>query len=251
MSVFEELKKIIVEIKDIPEDQITLESSFADDLEADSLDIVEMLIRSNALDVIVIDSVAALVPKAEIDGEMGDNQVGLQARLMSKALRKLTGILSKSSTCAIFINQIREKVGVIFGNPETTSGGRALKFYASVRLDIRRTGSLKEKGETTGNRVKVKVVKNKVAPPFREAEFDLTFGEGISQTGELLDLGSEHNIIEKSGAWYIYNDQKLGQGRENAKATLKENRELFEEIQRKLREKLGFPDKKEEGKEKE
>ncbi len=216
-----------------------------------ALDIVEMLIRSNALDVIVIDSVAALVPKAEIDGEMGDNQVGLQARLMSKALRKLTGILSKSSTCAIFINQIREKVGVIFGNPETTSGGRALKFYASVRLDIRRTGSLKEKGETTGNRVKVKVVKNKVAPPFREAEFDLTFGEGISQTGELLDLGSEHNIIEKSGAWYIYNDQKLGQGRENAKATLKENRELFEEIQRKLREKLGFPDKKEEGKEKE
>ena len=216
-----------------------------------ALDIVEMLIRSNALDVIVIDSVAALVPKAEIDGEMGDNQVGLQARLMSKALRKLTGILSKSSTCAIFINQIREKVGVMFGNPETTTGGRALKFYASVRLDIRRTGSLKEKGETTGNRVKVKVVKNKVAPPFREAEFDLTFGEGISQTGELLDLGSEHNIIEKSGAWYIYNDQKLGQGRENAKATLKENRELFEEIQRKLREKLGFPDKKEEGKEKE
>ncbi len=211
-----------------------------------ALDIVEMLIRSNALDVIVIDSVAALVPKAEIDGEMGDTQVGLQARLMSKALRKLTGILSKSSTCAIFINQIREKVGVIFGNPETTSGGRALKFYASVRLDIRRTGSLKEKGETTGNRVKVKVVKNKVAPPFREAEFDLTFGEGISQTGELLDLGVEHNIVDKSGAWYMYNDQKLGQGRENAKASLKDNRALFDEIQGKLREKLGFTDKKEE-----
>ncbi|MFB3788735.1 MAG: recombinase RecA [bacterium] len=209
-----------------------------------ALDIVEMLIRSNALDVIVIDSVAALVPKAEIDGEMGDTQVGLQARLMSKALRKLTGILSKSSTCAIFINQIREKVGVIFGNPETTSGGRALKFYASVRLDIRRTGSLKEKGETTGNRVKVKVVKNKVAPPFREAEFDLTFGEGISQTGELLDLGVEHNIVEKSGAWYMYNDQKLGQGRENAKAALKENQAMFNEIQMKLREKLGFMDKK-------
>lgn len=204
-----------------------------------ALDIMEMLVRSGALDVIVVDSVAALVPQAEIDGEMGDTQVGLQARMMSKAMRKLTGILSKSQTCAIFINQIREKVGVIFGNPETTSGGRALKFYASVRLDIRRTGSIKEKGEAVGNRVKVKVVKNKVAPPFREAEFDLTFGEGISQTGETLDLGVEYKIVDKSGAWYMYNDQKLGQGRENAKVTLKENPEMYEEIRSQIKEKMG------------
>lgn len=205
-----------------------------------ALDIMEMLIRSNALDVIVVDSVAALVPQAEIDGEMGDMQVGLQARMMSKAMRKLTGILSKSRTCAIFINQIREKVGVIFGNPETTSGGRALKFYASVRLDIRRTGSIKEKGEAVGNRIKVKIVKNKVAPPFREAEFDLTFGEGISQSGEALDLGVEHKIVDKSGAWYMYNDQKLGQGRENAKSTLKENPQMFEEIRTRIKEAMGF-----------
>lgn len=205
-----------------------------------ALDIMEMLVRSGALDVIVVDSVAALVPKAEIDGEMGDNQVGLQARMMSKAMRKLTGILSKSSTCAIFINQIREKVGVIFGNPETTSGGRALKFYASVRLDIRRIGAIKEKGENVGNRVKVKIVKNKVAPPFREAEFDLTFGEGISQTGEALDLGVEYKIVDKSGAWYMYNDNKVGQGRENAKNTLKENSDMFEEIRKKIKEAMGF-----------
>lgn len=205
-----------------------------------ALDIAEMLVRSGAVDVIVIDSVAALVPQAEIDGEMGDNQVGLQARLMSKALRKLTGILNKSKTCAIFINQIREKVGVIFGSPETTSGGRALKFYASVRMDIRRTGTIKEKGDAVGNRVKVKVVKNKVAPPFREAEFDLTFGEGISQTGEVLDLGAQYNIVDKSGAWYVYKDQKLGQGRENAKNTLKENPEMFEEIKSQIKEKMGL-----------
>ncbi|MBI1387988.1 MAG: recombinase RecA [bacterium] len=205
-----------------------------------ALDIAEMLVRSNAMDVIVIDSVAALVPRAEIDGEMGDNQVGLQARLMSKALRKLTAILNKSKTCAIFINQIREKIGVMFGNPETTTGGRALKFYSSVRLDIRRTGTIKEKGEAVANRVKVKIVKNKVAPPFREVEFDLTFGEGISRTGEILDLGVEHNIVDKSGAWYVYKDEKLGQGRENAKQTLKDNPVLFEDIARQIREKLGM-----------
>ncbi|MEW6233896.1 MAG: recombinase RecA [Candidatus Omnitrophota bacterium] len=200
-----------------------------------ALDIVEMLVRSNALDVIVIDSVAALVPQAEIDGEMGDNQMGLQARLMSKALRKLTAILNKSHTCAVFINQIREKIGVMFGNPETTTGGRALKFYSSVRLDIRRTGTIKEKGESVGNQVKVKVVKNKMAPPFREAEFDLMFGEGISRTGEVLDLGVAYKIVDKSGAWYMYKDDKLGQGRENAKNTLKNNPALFDEISAQVR----------------
>jgi len=205
-----------------------------------ALDICEMLVRSGALDVVVVDSVAALVPRAEIDGEMSDNQMGLQARLMSKALRKLTGILNKTHTCASFINQIREKIGVMFGNPETTTGGRALKFYSSVRLDIRRTGSIKEKGEVVANRVKVKVVKNKVAPPFKEAEFDLTFGEGISITGEVIDLGVDYDIIKKSGVWYEYNDQKLGQGRENAKTTLKENPEMFEEIRAKIREQMGF-----------
>jgi len=203
-----------------------------------ALDIVEMLVRSNALDVIVIDSVAALVPQAEIDGEMGDNQMGLQARLMSKALRKLTAILNKSHTCAVFINQIREKIGVMFGNPETTTGGRALKFYSSVRLDIRRTGTIKEKGESVGNQVKVKVVKNKMAPPFREAEFDLMFGEGISRTGEVLDLGVTHKIVDKSGAWYMYKDDKLGQGRENAKNTLKNNPAIFDEISAQVRVKL-------------
>jgi recombination protein RecA len=207
-----------------------------------ALDIMEMLIRSNALDVIVIDSVAALVPQAEIDGEMGDQQMGLQARMMSKAMRKMTGILSKSRTCAIFINQIREKIGVIFGNPETTTGGRALKFYSSVRLDIRRIGGIKDKGDAVGNRIRVKVVKNKVAPPFRDAEFDLTFGEGISLTGELIDLGVEHNIVDKSGAWYMYKDQKLGQGRENAKRTLKETPEMFEEIKTQVKDKMGFGD---------
>ncbi len=205
-----------------------------------ALDIMEMLVRSGAIDIIVVDSVAALVPRAEIDGEMGDHQVGLQARLMSKALRKLTAILGKSETCAIFINQIREKIGVMFGNPETTTGGRALKFYSTVRLDIRRTGTIKEKSEAVANRVKVKVVKNKVAPPFREAEFDLTFGEGISQTGELLDLGVTHEIVSKSGAWYMYEDQKLGQGRENAKRTLLDNPDMYAEIHDKIRAKLGF-----------
>lgn len=203
-----------------------------------ALDIVEMLVRSGAIDIIVIDSVAALTPRVEIEGEMSDQQVGVQARLMSKALRKLTALLNKSHTCAIFINQIREKIGVMFGNPETTTGGRALKFYSSVRLDIRRTGSIKEKGEVVANRVKVKVVKNKVAPPFREAEFDLTFGEGISRTGEALDLGVEHKIVDKSGVWYVYKDDKLGQGRENAKNTLKEKPELFEEIRQRIRETL-------------
>ncbi len=207
-----------------------------------ALDIVEMLVRSGALDVIVIDSVAALVPQAEIDGEMKDTQVGIQARLMSKALRKLTGILSKSHTCAIFINQIREKIGVMFGNPETTTGGRALKFYSSVRLDIRRIGAIKEKGEMIGNRTKVKVVKNKVAPPFREVEFDILFGEGISQLGELLDLGVEHKIVDKSGVWYVYGDNKLGQGRENAKNTLRENPDMVEEIKNKVRVAIGVAD---------
>lgn len=205
-----------------------------------ALDITEMLVRSGAIDVIVIDSVAALVPRAEIEGEMGDNQVGLQARLMSKALRKLTAVLNKSHTCAVFINQIREKVGVLFGNPETTSGGRALKFYSTIRLDIRRTSTIKEKGEATGNRVKVKVVKNKLAPPFREAEFDITFGEGISRTGEALDLGAAHDIVDKSGAWYMYNGEKLGQGRENAKKTLADNPVLFEEICQKIRGVIGI-----------
>lgn len=205
-----------------------------------ALDITEMLVRSGAVDIIVIDSVAALVPRAEIDGEMGDNQMGLQARLMSKGLRKLTGILNKSHTCAIFINQIREKIGVMFGNPETTTGGRALKFYASVRLDIRRVGSIKEKTDVIGNRTKVKVVKNKVAPPFREVEFDIIFGKGISQSGEIVDLGVEHGIVEKSGAWYVYKEDKLGQGRENAKATLEGNPVLYKEVADQIRDKMGF-----------
>jgi recombination protein RecA len=205
-----------------------------------ALDIAEMLIRSGALDAVVIDSVAALVPKAEIEGEMGDAAVGMQARLMSKALRKLSGVLAKSLTSAIFINQIREKIGVMFGNPETTSGGRALKFYASVRLDIRRIGSVKEKGETVGNRTKVRVVKNKVSPPFKEVEFDIIYGEGISRTGELVDLGVEHKILNKSGTWYTYGDTRIGQGRENAKAFLKENPDTADEIAVKLRESLGL-----------
>ncbi|MBE7560747.1 recombinase RecA [bacterium] len=200
-----------------------------------ALDIAELLIRSNAIDVIVIDSVAALVPRAEIEGEMGDQQVGLQARLMSKALRKLTGALAKSNTCAIFINQIREKIGVMFGNPETTTGGRALKFYASVRLDVRRITTIKEKGESVGNRTRVKVVKNKLSPPFREAEFDIIFGRGISREGELIDIGSELKIINRSGAWFTYGDLRLGQGRENAKQYLLENPKVYDEIAGKVR----------------
>jgi recombination protein RecA len=206
-----------------------------------ALEIAEMLVRSNSVDVVVIDSVAALVPKAELEGEMGDSHVGLQARLMSQALRKLTAIVSKSKTCLIFINQIREKIGVMFGNPETTTGGRALKFYASVRIDIRRIAALKEGEEVTGARAKVKVVKNKVAAPFRQAEFDIDYGEGISKTGELVDLGVDHKMVVKSGAWYSYGDLRLGQGRENAKSFLRENPDLAEEIETKIREKLGLP----------
>jgi len=205
-----------------------------------ALEICEMLVRSGAVDVIVIDSVAALVPRAELEGEMGEMQMGLQARLMSQALRKLTGIVSKSRTCLVFINQIREKIGVMFGNPETTTGGRALKFYSSVRLDISRTSQIKEGEEVIGSRVKVKVVKNKVAAPFRQAEFDVGYGEGISKTGELLDIGLEHKIIEKSGSWWSYGDVRLGQGRENAKVFIKENADLFSEIELKVRRVLGI-----------
>src|SRR3984885_8055650 len=191
-----------------------------------ALEIAETLIRSGGVDVVVVDSVAALVPKAELEGDMGDPQMGLQARLMSQALRKLTAIVSKSNTCLIFINQIREKIGVMFGNPETTTGGRALKFYASVRIDIRRIASLKEGEEVVGSRAKVKVVKNKVAAPFRQAEFDIGYGEGISKTGELVDLGVDHKLVVKSGAWYSYGDLRLGQGRDNAKTFLRENPDL-------------------------
>src|SRR5687767_7151378 len=191
-----------------------------------ALEIVEVLIRSGGVDVVVVDSVAALVPKAEIEGEMGDAQMGLQARLMSQALRKLTGVVSKSKTCLVFINQLREKIGVMFGNPETTTGGRALKFYASVRLDIRRIASIKDGDVVVGGRTRVKVVKNKVAPPFREAEFDVMYGEGISRTGDLIDLAVDKRIVEKSGAWFAYAGERLGQGRENAKQFLKENPEI-------------------------
>ena len=206
-----------------------------------ALEIAEALVRSAAVDVIVIDSVAALVPKAELEGEMGDAMVGLQARLMSQALRKLTAVVSKSGTCLIFINQIREKIGVMFGNPETTTGGRALKFYSSVRLDIRRINSIKDGDEVVGSRTKVKVVKNKVAPPFKAAEFDIGYGEGISKTGELIDLGVEHKVVEKSGAWFSYGDLRIGQGRENAKAFLRDNPDVMGEIENRLREKLGLP----------
>ncbi|HEV2721930.1 MAG TPA: recombinase RecA [Thermoanaerobaculia bacterium] len=205
-----------------------------------ALEIAEVLVRSAAIDVIVIDSVAALVPRAELEGEMGEAQMGLQARLMSQALRKLTGAVSKSKTCFIFINQIREKIGVMFGNPETTTGGRALKFYSSVRLDIRRTNQIKEGDEIVGSRVKVKVVKNKCAAPFRHAEFDVGYGEGISKTGELLDIGMEHKLIEKSGSWFSYGDVRLGQGRENAKLFIKENTDLAGEIEKKVRQALGI-----------
>jgi len=200
-----------------------------------ALEITEILIRSGALDVVVVDSVAALVPKAELDGEMGDSYVGLQARLMSQAMRKLTGIVSKSHTSLIFINQIREKIGVMFGNPETTTGGRALKFYSSLRLDIRRIGAIKEGDQTIGNRTKLKVVKNKVAPPFRIAEFDILYGEGISREGDLIDLGVAHRVIDKSGSWYSYGDLRLGQGRENARVFLKDNPDLANEVDSKLR----------------
>ena len=201
-----------------------------------ALEIADNLIRSGAIDIIVIDSVAALTPKSEIEGDMGDSKMGLQARLMSQALRKLTATISKTGCCCIFINQLREKIGILFGNPETTTGGNALKFYASVRLDIRRTSQLKDGDMAAGNRVKVKVVKNKVAPPFRTAEFDILFGEGISKTGEIVDLGVEYNIIKKSGSWFSYNDSKLAQGRDAVKQLLNDNPELMEELEEKIRE---------------
>lgn len=204
------------------------------------LEITETMVRSGAVDIVIVDSVAALVPKAEIDGEMGDTHVGLQARLMSQALRKLTAVISKSNCIVIFINQLREKVGVMFGSPETTTGGRALKFYASVRLDVRRIETLKQGGEMVGNRVRVKVVKNKIAPPFKEAEFDIMFGKGISREGDILDLAAKEDIVEKSGAWYAYNGNKIGQGRENAKSFLAANQELCVEIEAKVREKYGL-----------
>lgn len=200
-----------------------------------ALEICEALVRSGAMDVVVIDSVAALVPKAEIEGDMGDAHVGLQARLMSQALRKLAGIISKSNTIVIFINQLREKVGVMFGNPETTTGGKALKFYASIRLDVRRADSIKNGGEVVGNRTRIKVVKNKVAPPFKTAEFDIIYGEGISHEGSVLDMAVEHKIITKTGAWYSYGDMRMAQGRDNARLFLKDNKELCEEIEGKLR----------------
>jgi len=205
-----------------------------------ALEICEILVRSGAVDVVVIDSVAALVPKAEIEGDMGDSHVGLQARLMSQALRKLTGAIARSKTSVIFINQLREKIGVMFGNPETTTGGKALKFYASVRLDIRRIGAVKEKEDVTGSHVRVKVVKNKVAPPFKQAEFDIMYAEGISHTSLLVDIGAEAGIIEKSGAWYSYNGQRIGQGRENAKMFLKDNATLMAEIEEKVKGVLGI-----------
>jgi len=200
-----------------------------------ALEITETMVRSGAVDIVIVDSVAALVPKAEIDGDMGDSHVGLQARLMSQALRKLTAVISKSNCIVIFINQLREKVGVMFGNPETTTGGRALKFYASVRMDVRRIESLKQGGEVIGNRTRVKIVKNKVAPPFKEAEFDIMFGQGISREGDILDLAADTGVINKSGAWYAYNGEKIGQGRENAKIYLKENPMVCEEIEAKVR----------------
>ena len=200
--------------------------------------IAETMVRSGAVDIVIVDSVAALVPKAEIDGDMGDSHVGLQARLMSQALRKLTSVISKSNCVVIFINQLREKVGVMFGNPETTTGGRALKFYSSVRMDVRRIEALKQGGEVVGNRTRVKIVKNKVAPPFREAEFDIMFGQGISREGDILDLAADKGVVNKSGAWYAYNGDKIGQGRENAKQYLKENPLICEEIEAKVREML-------------
>ena len=205
-----------------------------------ALEIAEALLKSGAIDVLIIDSVAALVPRAEIDGEMGDSHVGLQARLMSKAMRKLVGIIKKFNSTVIFINQLREKVGVQFGNPETTTGGRALKFYASVRLDVRRIESIKVKDEVVGNRTRVKVMKNKVAPPFKQAEFDIMYGQGIDRVGEIIDIGVEEGVIEKSGSWFSYGEERLGQGRENAKTYLKENLELLEKVEKDLYEKMGI-----------
>jgi recombination protein RecA len=205
-----------------------------------ALEIAEALVRSGAIDVLVVDSVAALVPKAELDGEMGDSHMGLQARLMSQALRKLTGIVSKSRTCLVFINQIREKIGVMFGNPETTTGGRALKFYASVRVDIRRIAAIKEGDVVVGSRTKVKIVKNKVAAPFRESEFDILYGEGISREGDLLDLAANQNILEKSGAWYSYKGERIGQGRENARQFLKDNKEVTTKLEAEVRKAMGL-----------
>ena len=205
-----------------------------------ALEIVEVLVRSGGVDVVVVDSVAALVPRAEIDGEMGEAQMGLQARLMSQALRKLTGVVSKSKTCLIFINQLREKIGVMFGNPETTTGGRALKFYASVRIDIRRIGAIKDGDQVVGGRTRVKIVKNKVAPPFREAEFDVMYGEGISKEGDLLDLAVDRKIVEKSGTWFAFSGERLGQGRENVKQFLKDNPATFKAIEDRVRKELGL-----------
>jgi recombination protein RecA len=205
-----------------------------------ALEIVEVLVRSGGVDVVVVDSVAALVPRAEIDGEMGEAQMGLQARLMSQALRKLTGVVSKSKTCLIFINQLREKIGVMFGNPETTTGGRALKFYASVRIDIRRIGAIKDGEQVVGGRTRVKVVKNKVAPPFREAEFDVMYGEGISREGDLLDLAVDRKIVEKSGTWFAFAGDRLGQGRENVKQYLRDNPAIFKAIEDRVRAELGL-----------
>ena len=210
------------------------------DFAEQALEITAALITSGSIDVLVLDSVAALVPKAELDGEMGDSHMGVQARLMSQAMRKLTGTVSKSNTCLIFINQIREKIGVMFGNPETTTGGRALKFYSSVRLDIRRIAAIKDGETVTGNRTKVKVVKNKVAPPFREAEFDIIYGEGISREGDLLDLGAAHNVVEKSGSWFSYKGERIGQGRENARQFLKDNPDIRTKIDTELRKALGL-----------
>ncbi len=208
-----------------------------------AMEITETMVRSGAIDIVIVDSVAALVPKAEIDGDMGDSHVGLQARLMSQALRKLTAVISKSNCTVVFINQLREKIGVMFGNPETTTGGRALKFYSSVRLDVRRIESLKQGGEVVGNRTKVKVVKNKIAPPFKEAEFDIMFGEGISKVGDILDLAAETGIVNKSGAWYAYEGNKIGQGRENAKQYLKDNPAVCDEVEQKVREHFNLNDK--------
>jgi recombination protein RecA len=205
-----------------------------------ALEIVEVLVRSNSVDVVVVDSVAALVPRAEIEGEMGDSQVGLQARLMSQALRKLTGAVSKSKTCLVFINQLREKIGVMFGSPETTTGGRALKFYSSVRVDIRRIGAIKDGETVVGGRTRVKIVKNKMAPPFREAEFDIMYGEGVSREGDLIDLAVDRKIIDKSGAWFSYSGERLGQGRENVKVFLKEHPELRQTIEDRVRRELGL-----------
>lgn len=207
-----------------------------------ALEITETMVRSGAVDIIIVDSVAALVPKAEIDGDMGDSHVGLQARLMSQALRKLTALISKSNCIVIFINQLREKVGVMFGSPETTTGGRALKFYSSIRLDVRRIEAIKQGGEIVGNRTRIKVVKNKIAPPFKEAEFDIMFGQGISKAGDVLDLAVKENIVQKSGAWFAYNDGKIGQGRENAKAFFLENPQIMDEVEAKVRVNFGLAD---------